>query len=460
MRPGHQPEPEDLPDVITKLAEAKAKRARDFRPDTFAALGEAIIVAEEFIAATQGGSSTIEGNVPHTIWMLQTAINGLIDDVIAASTNRWYSTGATGAYYSFYAGNTNIGWFTNNGAHGPGEPLVQWPWEINSWFSAWRFIPDENHEYFRMSRVWNALNANGTGNASGNHTSVSPKDGLVAEGTPIELMRASSGRWTQDGVHNGTYNGTDLWEDDFMWWKLNLQPDGTYIITNKQDPTLCIATEGTPTASQGLKLAPLSDPNNKWRISRYLNSATSYWTDPVPPLTKKVTGIWQLPDVYVARGTVINSVSLSTVLPETLRVTFEGPTRAMRKVTWDYASFNTETRQLTGTIDQALEGIEINPDQVKTVVTIHELDYIIGNHQISGDKITIGVGAADPVNTVLHLGFYDNAGKLVRLQSYELKAGEFIKDHEFDYVLTGVASVKAFLWTKDTCMPLTPAKTI
>jgi len=381
MRPGHQPEPEDLPPVIAKLAEARAKRVNDFRPDSFVPLREAIAVAEELIAATQGGSSTIEGNAPHAIWLLQTAIDGLIDDVIANSVNRWGVGGAattnTATYYSLYAGNTNIGWFTNNGAHGPGERLIQWPWEINSWWSAWRFIPDDNHEYFRISRVWQALNAtnpNANAGGTGNHTSVAPLDGALAAGTPIELTRASSGRWTQDGNHNGTYNGTDLWEDDFTWWKFNLQPDGTYIITNKQDPTLSIATDGSPTASEGLVLAPLDDPNNKWRIGRFNNAATTFWSEPIVPLTKKVTGIWQLEDISVAHGTVINSANLSTVLPETLRVLFEGPTRAMREVTWDYANFNTETRQLTGTIDNALEGIEINPDQVKTTVTIIELE--------------------------------------------------------------------------------------
>jgi len=225
--------------------------------------------------------------------------------------------------------------------------------------------------------VWQALNAtNPDANAggTGNHTSVAPKDGVLAEGTPIELTRASSGRWTQDGNHNGTYNGTDLWEDDFTWWKLNLQSDGTYIITNKGDPSLSIATDGTPTASEGLILAPLDAPNNKWRISRFNNAATTYWSNPIVPLTKKVTGIWQLPDIEVAYGTVINSANMSTVLPETLRVIFEGPTRAMREVAWDYTSFNTETGQLTGTIDKALEGIEINPDQVKAVVKIIILD--------------------------------------------------------------------------------------
>jgi hypothetical protein len=82
------------------------------------------------------------------------------------------------------------------------------------------------------------------------------------------------------------------------------------------------------------------------------------------------------------------------------------------------------------------------------------------NAQISRDVVkSVTVRAAAPDNTVLYLATYNESGKMLKVEAFELKqAGG--QEVAVDFDIEGAAKVKAFMWEKDTMIPLTAVKEI
>jgi hypothetical protein len=385
IRLGYMPEVEDLDPLKALLAQAKALRANDYALDSWMALLDAVDYGESEVTAITVGSSTInQDNIPDAMKLLQDAIDGLIDDPAGDRTNPWASTN-----YAFFNGDSQFALESEGNYFREGALIDMREWS-NIWHYHWRLQPDDNHEYFQF-RKWSAANHTAT-------TVLGPEAKVVAAGTPLVL------------VHGDV-------SDDSQWWKPVRQPDGQFIIVNKAYPTLCIAPMSSPPVTGGrIVLAPLDAADNTWRILGRANNVTAPGTF-TDPLSRAVTSVAPLADISVVVGTAIGDIAL----PARVSVTYAGNAKALRNITWDTSSFDSNTEgayTLTGTV--ALDGIETNPDEVTASVTIVSLPGVVslsrGDGRITADFIVSNLSGAD-VNALCILAVYDGAGRLTEVKT-------------------------------------------
>ena len=224
---------------------------------------------------------------------------------------------------TIYSGTTNFVIEGYGGASGVGGNLDLWNWWANSTYYLWNLVPDANEEYFQIKRQ-PSVNV------------LAPTGGAVTAGTRLTLAAPSA-------------------TADNQWWKLNLQSNGRFIITNKANPELCITTSGTPANEVQIVLGALTAANNQWRISGNV------------PLERRIASVTNPAAINVANGTAIGGVSL----PQTVTVTFADETTRALPVTWNTASYNGNTAgtyTLTGTI--GADGMVTNPNNLNAQVSL------------------------------------------------------------------------------------------
>ncbi|MDR1157751.1 MAG: glycoside hydrolase family 127 protein [Oscillospiraceae bacterium] len=390
IRLGYMPEVEDLDPLKALLTQAEALRANDYSLDSWLALLGAIDHGESEVTAITVGSSTInQDNIPDAMKRLQDAISGLVDDPAGDKTNLWASTN-----YAFFNGDGQFALESEGNYFREGALIDMREWS-NLWHYHWRLQPDDNHEYFQF-RKWSSASHAAT-------TVLGPEAKAVAAGTPLVLVHGDA-------------------SDDSQWWKPMRQPDGKFIIVNKADPTLCIAPMSPPPVAGGrLMLAPLNATDNTWRILGRANSVEAPGTF-TEPLSRAVTSVAPLADVSIVVGTGIGDIAL----PARVSVTYEGNAKALRSITWDTSSFDSNTAgtyTLTGTV--ALDGIETNPDEMTARVTIVSLPAAVSLSRSGGEiaaDFTVSNLSDDDVNALCILAVYDDAGRLtdVKTQSVTL----------------------------------------
>jgi hypothetical protein len=271
------------------------------------------------------------GSIPTSIQLLQAAIAGLVEDENPPLENIWATQN-----FTLYNGTGNFCIEGNSGTNTVGGTLDLWSWWSGSWYYVWRFVPDDNHEYFQIRRQTSATAA--LGNA------IAPTGGAVTAGTLLTLAAPSSTAANQ-------------------WWKPILQSNGRYILVNKADESLCIAAAATPANNVRIALAALTASNNTWRILGPDSTSAA----PAVPLTKPIIKVGALADVTALVGATLSEINL----PSRVSVTYKGNSRAVRNVTWNTAAFDSSVAGelvLTGTV--ALEGIEVNPDNMVARIRI------------------------------------------------------------------------------------------
>lgn len=436
IRLGYMPEVEDLAPLKVLIEQAKALRANDYSLDSYQAVLAALDNGEGTVSIVTAGSSTIDQNtVPDAVKMLKDALDGLVSDYAGDKTDRW-----SGMNFCLFSGDTNFA-LESEGNYVREGGLVDLQAWSRIWHFNWRLTPDSSHEYFQFKRQ------SAQGSTSG--TVLGPEAKVLRSGTALVL------------VHGDV-------SDDTQWWKPVRQPDGSFIIVNKADPTLCIAVKAEQPAPGGkVELASLTDVrSNTWRILGWTNSATLPMTPPTAPLEKKILSAAPLADVWVRAGTVV-----SEALPARVSVTFEGNSKALRSVTWDLSPFNgaAEGRYtLTGTI--ALDGIETNPDDVQASVVVVNPNistdsrltiFPVSVPEASGDvynpKLT--ATAREAMTVTLILAEYDAEGRLTNLiaQPVALEANVPV-DIQASIPRSADKSYQFFFWDSKP-LPLT-AKTV
>ena len=193
----------------------------------------------------------------------------------------------------------------------------------------WKLVPDANHEYFQIRRITSSTTF-AVGNA------LAPSGGTVAAGTVLRLATPGAA--------------------DNQWWKLERQSNNRFIITNKADPTLCIAPIGGATVNQTeLHLAALTATNNVWTIAQH-NPESS--TRPTSSAAFPAASVAAQTGITVPVGTAASALTL----PTAVTVTYANGTDGPAFVSWDTSAYNGSTAgtyNLVGTLQ--LNGLATQP---------------------------------------------------------------------------------------------------
>ena len=297
------------------LDQARAIDAKPYTITSYVPLAEAIEFGNETLALV---SATVgEGPQPQidaAIFRLIDAIDGLIAnlnyDVPVAIITTLKAAGIEG-----YDGDSSVG----------GVIDLWWDYRPSDAFM-WNLIPDSDYEYFQFERVY-SVNV------------LAPTEGNVTAGTILTMAAPSA-------------------TTDNQWWKLERQSDGTFIISNKADPTLCVALVNNST-NDGTRivLSPIS-----------AGTTSRFWKlDPLD-VQRPIYSAGELEDITVKMGAPIASIGL----PEAVPVLLEDHTVINLPVIWDTAAFDSNVSgvyALTGTLSIPA-GIITNPSSVMAKVNV------------------------------------------------------------------------------------------
>ena len=375
MRAGNMSEIEDIPALREVVVEALAIKANYFTEESYAVLSRAIGNAEDAMRGVHTGSCTRVA-FDSAISQLKAGIDSLAPEEVKL-INLWEFVD-----YSIFVGpasgsstnNCIIGW---DGAYEVGGDIRTYGlW--NSYECVWRIVPDQNHEYFQLRRQVSPAAQPGN--------SFAPTGGVVAAGTRLTLVEPSD-------------------TDDSQWWKLVLKPNGRFVILNKANPALCLATRNNSTGSGAMiDLVPVANSTVDWRFG------PSFGVSSVLPVQKAIVEVTAPEDVTVTVGTAIGDIPL----PSKVSVRYAGNSRALRDVAWDTSAYNGAGEgayTLTGTI--ALDGIEVNPDNVKASITIiveveeFTVSFVAWDGTALGTQtVKAGEFATAPVNPAAREGYH------------------------------------------------------
>ena len=232
---------------------------------------------------------------------------------------------------NFFNGTANICIEGNSGTSSAGGTIDLWTWWANSWYYAWRLVPDANHEYFQIRRQTSA-----TATAT---TALAPTGGTVAAGTRLTLAAGST-------------------TADNQWWKFERQSSGRYLITSKANPALCMAPISAA-SGQGIQLANVPQTPataDTWRILIQNTAATA--ASQLVTADQPLASVAAQSAITVAAGTAVGALGL----PSRVNVVYVGGATGSLAVNWNTASYNGSvagTYALSGTL--ILSGLAIQP---------------------------------------------------------------------------------------------------
>ncbi|MDR2711995.1 MAG: Ig-like domain-containing protein [Clostridiales bacterium] len=253
---------------------------------------------------------------------------------------------------NFFNGTANICIEGNSGASGAGGTIDLWTWWSNSWYYAWKMVPDANHEYFQFRRQTSA-----TATAT---TALAPTGGTATAGTRLTLAAASD-------------------TADNQWWKLERQDSGRYLITSKADPTLCMAPISA-VSGQGIQLSTVPATlaaSDTWRI--LIHSTTATAASQLVSAEQPIQSIAPQTGITVPLGTPASALTL----PAAVMVTYVGGAEGPIYISWNTSAYNGNvagTYELPGRIQ--LNGLAVNtlftfdpPSIAVTVESSEPFDY-------------------------------------------------------------------------------------
>jgi predicted alpha-1,2-mannosidase len=101
-----------------------------------------------------------------------------------------------------------------------------------------------------------------------------------------------------------------------------------------------------------------------------------------------------------------------------------------------------------------------NPNEARSITLGLPQDEIIKADINSGVVESVTINVNSPGDAVLMLAAYDGIGKMIKVQSFEPASAALQQAVATKFDISGAATVKAFLWNKDTMIPLAEAKVI
>jgi hypothetical protein len=229
-------------------------------------------------------------------------------------------------------------------------PNVELWWDVNTDLMRWYLEPDADESYFRIRKK------------------IEPANNLNAQNGNMVLTPASSGGAAVPRVALSVASDTG----DAQWWNLRRQTDGSFIIINKSNSGLVLATADNATVS-GTRIVLASGDaaattSRFWRI-----------TDGDVPLEQRITAVAALDEITVSAGTPQNEIGLPGTVSVSINsirnnATNTGPVYTMNRnvpVTWNMAAYNGDapgTHTIEGTL--RLDGLLTNPSGLGASIAV------------------------------------------------------------------------------------------
>jgi hypothetical protein len=248
-------------------------------------------------------------------------------------------------------------------------PNVELWWDVNTDLMRWYLEPDDDESYFRIRKK---IERDNNLNAQNGNLVLMPTGSGAAAGARVALSAARD-------------------TGDSQWWNLRRQADGSFIIFNKSNPEMALATENNATAS-GTRVV-LASGNAAGTTSRFWRI-----TDGDVPLEQRITAAAASDDITVPAGTPLGevglpgtvSVSINSIRSNAANTPVYGTMSKDVPVTWNTASYNGNaagTYTLEGTLQ--LDGLLTNPNNRGASVTV----------RVGGTMATASPGHVIPGNS-------------------------------------------------------------